>query len=190
MFKSHLCKSLAAVAVLTLFLGLPSLMPPVASAQGTGRSPGLSDSDKTFAQQADQINMTEARLGEIAQMNAENPAVKAYGRLMTYDHNRLNHGLHGLRHVVQHEGVSLTRHLDQQHREEVNHLSQLKGSAFDQAFMQAMVEGHEKVVSYFEHEGNRVQDPQLKSWATDTLPILQQHLALAKAIHGTMMAKQ
>jgi putative membrane protein len=91
---------------------------------------------------------------------------------------------------VQHEGVSLTRQLDQQHREEVNHLSQLKGSAFDQAFMQAMVEGHEKVVSYFEHEGNRVQDPQLKSWATDTLPILQQHLALAKALHGTMMAKQ
>jgi hypothetical protein len=35
-----------------------------------------------------------------------------------------------------------------------------------------------------------VQDPQLKSWATDTLPILQQHLALAKALHGTMMAKQ
>jgi hypothetical protein len=49
--------------------------------------------------------------------------VKAYGRLMTYDHTRLNHGLHGLRHVVQHEGVSLTRQLDQQHREEVNHLS-------------------------------------------------------------------
>jgi putative membrane protein len=190
MLKAHRCTSLAAVAVLTLVLGLPRMMPPVASAQGTARSPGLSDSDKTFAQQADQINMTEARLGEIAQMNAENPAVKAYGRLMTDDHTRLNHGLHGLRHVVQHEGVSLTRQLDQQHREEVNHLSQLKGSAFDQAFMQAMVEGHAKVVSSFEHEGNRVHDPQLKSWATDTLPILQQHLALAKVLHGTMMAQQ
>jgi putative membrane protein len=53
-----------------------------------------------------------------------------------------------------------------------------------------MVEGHEKAVSFFEHEGTRVQDPQLKSWATDTLPILQQHLALAQAIHGTMMAKR
>ena len=178
------------MAVLTLFLGLPRLMLPVASAQGTAQSPGLSDSDKTFAQQADQINMTEARLGEIAEMNAENPAVKAFGRLMTYDHNRLNHGLHGLRHVVQQEGVSLTRQLDQPHREEMNRLSQLKGSAFDRAFMQAMVEGHERSSPYFEHEGNRVQDPQLKSWATDTLPILQQHLALAKAIHGTMMAKR
>jgi putative membrane protein len=190
MFKSHVSKSLAAVTVLALFLGLPRVMPPVALAQGTARSPGLSDSDKTFAQQADQINMTEARLGEIVEMNAENPAVKAYGRLMTDDHSRLNHGLRGLRHVVQHEGVSLTRQLDQPHREEVNHLSQLKGSAFDQAFMQAMVEGHEKAVSYFEHDGNRVQDLQLKSWAMDTLPILQQHLALAKAIHGTMMAKR
>jgi putative membrane protein len=190
MLKSHLCKSLTAVAVLALFLGLPSVMPPVASAQGAAQSPGLSDSDKTFAQQADQINMTEARLGEIAQMNAENPAVKAYGRLMTDDHTRLNHGLHGLRHVVQHAGVSLTRQLDQQHREEVNHLSQLKGAAFDQAFMQAMVEGHEKVVSYFEHEGTRAHDPQLKSWAMDTLPILQQHLALAQVIQGTMVAKR
>jgi putative membrane protein len=190
MFQSHVFKSLAAVAALALFLGLPSLTLPVASAQGTARSPGLSDSDKTFAQQADQINMTEARLGEIAQMNAENSAVKAFGRLLTYDHNRLNHGLHGLRHVVENEGVSLTRRLDQQHREGVNHLSQLKGSAFGQAYIQAMVEGHEKAVSYFEQEGNRVQDPQLKSWALHTLPILQQHLALAKAIQGIMMAKQ
>jgi putative membrane protein len=182
--------SLAAVAVLALCLGLPRVMLPVASAQGIAQSPGLSDSDKTFAQQADQINMTEARLGEIVEMNAENPAVKAFGRLMTDDHSRLNHGLRGLRYVGQHEGVSLTRQLDQPHREEMNRLSQLRGSAFDQAFMQAMVEGHEKAVSYFEHEGTRVHDPQLKSWAMDTLPILQQHLALAQAIHGTMMAKQ
>jgi putative membrane protein len=190
MFQSLVSEYLAAAAVLTLFLGLSTLTLPAASAQGTGRGPGLSDSDKTFAQQADQINMTEARLGEIAQMNAENPAVKAFGRLLTYDHNRLNHGLHGLRHIVEREGVSLTRRLDQQHREEVDHLSQLKASAFDQAYIQAMVEGHEQAVSYFEHEGNRVQDPQLKSWALNTLPILQQHLALAKALQGTMMAKR
>jgi hypothetical protein len=94
-------KSVAAVTLLALFLGLPSLMLSVASAQGTVRSPGLSDSDKTFAQQADQINMTEARLGEIVEMNAESPAVQGFGRLMSYDHNRLNHGLSGLRHVVQ-----------------------------------------------------------------------------------------
>jgi putative membrane protein len=190
MFKSLLSKSLAVVAVLALFLGLPSLTLPVASAQGTARSPALSDRAKTFAQQADQISMTEARLGEIPQMKAENPAVKASGRLLTYDHNRLNHGPHGLRHVVQHQGASLTRRLDQQHREEVNHLSQLKGSAFDQAYIQAMVEGHEKAVSYFEHEGNRQQDPQLKSWALHTLPVLQQHLALSKAIQGTLMPEQ
>jgi putative membrane protein len=190
MFKSLVSEYLTAVAVLALLLGLSSLVLPAASAQGTSRSPGLSDSDKAFAQQADQINMTEARLGEVAQMNAENPAVKAFGRLLTYDHNRLNHGLHGLRHVVEHEGVSLARRLDQQNREEVDRLSQLKGSAFDQAYIQAMVEGHEKAVSYFEHEGNRLQDPQLKSWALHALPILQQHLALAKTIQGTMMAKR
>jgi putative membrane protein len=190
MFQSHVFKSFAAVAVLALFLGLPSVMLPAASAQSTSRSPRLSDSDKTFAQQAEQINMTEAQLGEIAEMSAENPAVKAFGRLLTYDHNQLNYGLRGLHHVMQEEGVSLTRQLDQQHREEVNRLAQLKGSAFDQGYLQAMVEGHEKAVSYFEHEGNRLQDPQLKSWAMETLPILQQHLALAQAIHGTKMAKR
>jgi putative membrane protein len=190
MFKSLVSEYLAATAALALLLGLSTLMLSAASAQGTARSPGLSDSDKAFAQQADQINMTEARLGEIAQMNAENPAVKAFGRLLTDDHNRLNHGLYGLRHVVQREGVSLARRLDQQHREEVDHLSQLKGSAFDQAYVQAMVEGHQKAVSYFEHEGDRLQDPRLKNWALNTLPILQQHLALAKTIQGTLMAKR
>jgi hypothetical protein len=46
MLKSYLCKSLAAVAVLTLFLGLPRVMPPVASAQGPGRSPGSATATK------------------------------------------------------------------------------------------------------------------------------------------------
>jgi putative membrane protein len=69
-------------------------------------------------------------------------------------------------------------------------LAQLKESAFDQSYLQAMVEGHEKAVSYFEHEVNRLQDPQLKNWAMETLPILQQHLALAQAIHGTKLAKR
>ena len=190
MFRSRVFKSLTAVTALALCLGLPSLTLPVALAQGTGRGPGLSDSDKAFARQADQINMTEAWLGEIAQMNAENPAMKAFGRLLTDDHHQLNDGLHGLRHVVEREGVSLTRRLDQQHGEEFDHLSQLKGSAFDQAYVQAMVEGHEKAVSYFEHEGNRLQDPQLKNWALNTLPILQQHLALARTIQGSLMAKR
>jgi hypothetical protein len=68
MFKSLVSEYLTAAAALTLFLGLSTLTLSVASAQGTGRGPGLSERDKTFAQQADQINMTEARLGEIAQM--------------------------------------------------------------------------------------------------------------------------
>jgi putative membrane protein len=179
-------KSLTSVTVFALFLALASFMMPEASAQGAGGGKRLSDSDKQFAQKADQINMTEARLGEIVENNAENPAVKAFGRLMTYDHSRLNSGLRGLQHVVQQEGVSLTRRLDQQHQAEMDRLSQLKGVAFDQAYMKEMVEGHEKAVSLFEQEANQVQDPQLKNWAMDTLPILKQHLALAKAIHGSM----
>jgi len=43
-----------------------------------------------------------------------------------------------------------------------------------------MVKDHEKDIAEFEKESKEAQDPDLKNWVTRTLPIIQDHLKMAK----------
>ena len=46
--------------------------------------------------------------------------------------------------------------------------------------MNAMVTDHTKDVSEFKRESEKGQDPDVKSWASSTLPTLEEHLQNAK----------
>jgi predicted outer membrane protein len=49
-------------------------------------------------------------------------------------------------------------------------------------FDNGMVKDHEKDAKEFEKASKDVQDPGLKSWASKTLPVIQDHLRMAKQI--------
>ena len=46
--------------------------------------------------------------------------------------------------------------------------------------MKEIVQDHQKDIKYFQKEQNSLKDPQLKSFAQQTLPVLQQHLQMAQ----------
>ena len=50
--------------------------------------------------------------------------------------------------------------------------------------MTDMVKDHETDAKEFEKASKDVQDPDLKSWASKTLPVIQDHLRMAKQIAG------
>jgi putative membrane protein len=54
-------------------------------------------------------------------------------------------------------------------------------ATFDKDYMAAMVKDHEKDVAEFEKEAKDGSDPDVKAWASKTLPTLKKHLELAKA---------
>jgi putative membrane protein len=145
------------------------------------RSPALADdkqsSDQTFMQKADEIDMAEAKLGKVAEQDATSRAVKKFGERMVQDHSRMNKEL---REIAGREGISLPRQLDQRHQALLDQLSQLKGIAFDRAYTRDMVSGHQKAIEQFEAEAKNGRDPQVKAWAEKSLPILREHLRLAR----------
>jgi putative membrane protein len=59
-------------------------------------------------------------------------------------------------------------------------LQKLNGAAFDRAYMQAMVSDHTKDVSEFKKEANAGRDAEMKSFASSTLPTLEEHLQHAR----------
>jgi putative membrane protein len=64
-------------------------------------------------------------------------------------------------------------------------LSKLSGPAFDKAYMKDAVKDHEKDVNEFKDEAQYGSDPNVKQFAANTLPTLQEHLAAAKDLNKT-----
>jgi len=63
-------------------------------------------------------------------------------------------------------------------------MSKLEGDAFDKAYSKMMVSDHKKDIAEFKHEASSGADPQVKSFASQTLPTLQEHLQLAEKMNS------
>ena len=82
------------------------------------------------------------------------------------------------------KGMTLPTALDEKHQKEVTKLSAMSGAEFDRAYSKMMLSDHTKDVSEFEKESTRGTDADLKAFAAKTLPTLQEHLQMARALPG------
>jgi predicted outer membrane protein len=66
-------------------------------------------------------------------------------------------------------------------------LSKLSGDAFDRAFTQEMLAGHRKAVASFRTESKSGTDPEVKAWASKTLPTLEGHLKQVQELNRSVV---
>ena len=130
-----------------------------------------------FIRSADQINLTDMKLGKVAEDHATSDAVKKFGGRAVRDHALMNKEL---REITSKKAVKLAEALDQQHQDALDKLSKLKGSEFDRAYTKDMVSDHEKAIEQFEIEIKKGRDSDVKAWAEKWLPTLREHLKLAR----------
>lgn len=134
--------------------------------------------DTDFARQAASTGLLEVELGNYAAMNAADPDVKRFARAMVDDHSRVNQELEDL---ARREGIRLQSSMSVAHREEATKLMSLQGEAFDSAYVEAMVDGHQQAVDAFSAQASQNRS-NVDRWAASTLPALQQHLAHAREL--------
>ena len=72
-------------------------------------------------------------------------------------------------------GVDMPKPLDAEHERLGQKLQTLHGKAFDEQYMNRMVEDHEKVVKLFQREEHSGHNAELKQFAQKTLPTFQEH---------------
>jgi putative membrane protein len=151
------------------------------STSSTGSSGGtvssLDPGDKDFMMKAAQGGMAEVMLGQIASSKGTSPDVKNFGNRMVSDHGKANDEL---KQLAQNKGMALPADVDDESKKMSDKLSTLSGKDFDKAYINGMVDDHEKDVKEFEKASTDAKDPDLKAWVTKTLPTLQDHLKMAK----------
>jgi putative membrane protein len=133
----------------------------------------VTTADQNFILAAAQGGMTEVKLGELAAQNAVRTEVKEFGQKMVKDHSAINADLKAL---AAQKSVTLPDGLDAKHQAMVDKLSARSGSAFDDAYIAAMIKGHKKDAKAFKAEASATQDADIKNFLDKSIPIVEEHL--------------
>ena len=150
-----------------------------ASATSAKPSPGLAAADAKFMKEAAGGGMAEVELGKLAQEKASSDQVKQFGQRMVDDHSKANQQLE---QIAQQKNVRLPKQPNAKEQAEKARLEKLSGDQFDQAYMNHMVADHKKDVSEFQKQSSTARDPDVRNFASQTLPTLQEHLKQAESI--------
>jgi putative membrane protein len=143
--------------------------------------------DVNFIVAAAQGGMAEVELGKLAAQQAQSSEVKQFGQRMADDHGR---GGDELKSLAQSKGIKLPADLDAKDKALQTRLSKLQGSAFDRAYMRAMVSDHKKDIAEFRHESTAGKDSDVKSGAAKTLPMLEDHLKNAETANAAVAGQK
>ena len=180
---SIVSKSLLSLTASLLLVGMAVAQDNTKDNMKTTANGGVPTSDRHFMDKAAQGGMAEVELGQLAQQNGKSQEVKDFGKRMVDDHSKANDQL---KQLAAQKGVSLPTTLDANDRATKDKLSKMQGAAFDKAYMRDMVTDHKKDVAEFQKASTSAKDPDLKSWAGQTLPTLQSHLQEAEKIAPTV----
>lgn len=161
------------LCILALVIGAISLAGAVKAADTnlSGEGSSLSDKDKIFMKKAAKGGMMEVAMGQVAEQKAQSEDVKSFGKRMVTDHGKANDELKA---IASKKGVQLP---SKEHS--------VKWTS-DKAYMDAMVQDHEKDLAEFKEEASSGSDPDLKKFADDTAKMIQEHLDLAKETQGKL----
>ncbi|MDA8165966.1 MAG: DUF4142 domain-containing protein [Desulfobacteraceae bacterium] len=143
--------------------------------------------DKEFATKAARDNLLEIELGKVAEQQAQAPEVKEFGTMIATDHGKANDEL---KEIAQRKNLTLPAELGPKGRKKVDELKKETGAKFDRMFMKDMVKDHTSDVKAFKKAIPRIKDPELKTWAENTLSGMKQHLKKAKATAKLVKAEK
>ena len=139
--------------------------------------------DGDFILEAANGGLMEVELGRYASTNAASARVKEFGRMMVTDHTKANTEL---KTIASKKNVTLPAAPTGKHQTHISDLTAKKGADFDKAYVAMMVDDHKEDVSKFQEEAKNGKDPDVKAFASKTLPVLQKHLKSIQAIQAGM----
>lgn len=140
----------------------------------------VSKQDRQFLEQMAKDNQGEIRVSVLGEMEARNPAVKAFARLMVDDHNFLESEI---AHTASGLQQTLPTGISDRSEKSLQKLFTLKGGDFDVQFMHDQIAMHQAVIGKVRSEERSTGDQAMRALTETALPILQQHLQLAQDVN-------
>jgi putative membrane protein len=152
----------------------------VAQTGSTMSSGTASAGDANFVKTAAISDMYEIQASQLAQTKATSADVKTFADRMIADHTKTSDQLKSL--VANKPGMTPPTSIDAKHRAFLAKLRSASGANFDTLYAQQQIHAHYEAVMLFTSESQKGKDSDLKNFASQTLPTLQQHLSMAQQL--------
>jgi putative membrane protein len=132
-----------------------------------------SEDDAEFAAEAQEVNLEEVQLGQLAQSRATAAAVKELATMLVNHHQKAADQLAAL---AEQKRISVPSAMTDDIKRRHDKLNGLSGADFDKEYCDMMVAGHKDAIDMFDKASRRLIDSDLQAWTANMLPQLRDHL--------------
>ena len=143
--------------------------------------------DQKFVECAATMDQFEIQAAKLAERQAQDDQIKQFARQIAQDHQQSSQAL---QQAAQQAGIQVSQQLKPAQQAMLQDLQQMQGEDFDRAWLYGNVAGHTIAVLKFRDAAKECQNEQLKQFAQQTLPKLQQHLQHAQELAQFETAQQ
>ena len=118
--------------------------------------------------------------GQLAQQKGSTSDIKEFGQKMVADHTQINEKL--MVPVAKQIGAAQPKGPSKKDKKEYAKLQGMSGQQFDTAYLQMMVQDHQKDLKDYQQEAQSAQNPMVKQAAQEGATVIQKHLQLAEQL--------
>ncbi|MDT7953933.1 MAG: DUF4142 domain-containing protein [Acetobacteraceae bacterium] len=148
-----------------------SLTPALAQTSNSGAN----NNTQEFVTKAAVGNMFEIQSSQLALKKSQEQDIKTFAQKMIDDHTAVENKMKSLA-----KNENIPNSLDQQHEQMLKTLENDSGNNFGTQYKQMQVSAHQQTIDLFKNYAQHGSDQQIKQFAEQTLPTLQQHLQMAQ----------
>lgn len=139
--------------------------------------------DSNFMMKAAQSDMMEIAASNLALQKSQNDNVRRFAQMIVDDHTKTSDQL---KSIAATKNVTLPADMNAKQKSMVDKLSGLSGDKFDMEYIKGQVKAHEAAVKLFRSQYEKGTDADVHVFTGGNLPVLQTHLAIARAMSDDM----
>lgn len=132
-----------------------------------------------FLAQAMQDSLAEIESCELALQKTSNDDIKVFSQRMIDQHSDLGREIEQL---ASEKNAELPKDVSPERQSELDELSRLSGTEFDEKFIEYNMKDHEKDVQLFREQADQAEDDDIKAFAEKGARMLAKHLNMARDV--------
>jgi len=136
---------------------------------------GISNADVNFMKDAHSANLFEISASNQAISKSDDQQIKSLAQQLVNDHRQNDDKLTNL---AARKGVGSLGSISQDKADQLAQLDKLNGADFNKEYLRQQRSAHQQTINEFQGAVNSVQDSDVRNYASNTLPALQEHLKM------------
>lgn len=149
------------------------------AAAGIGSAASLNSIDRNFLIVVARTDMTVAHEGQMAENQALRAELKDFAKTLVRERTE---SYEHVSELAAKAGISIPKGIDAAKYPAIRQLTRLKGEQFDREFARDEMVAERQALAVFKREAAHGHDPDVKAYASKTIPVLEKDLQATRLV--------